>query len=69
MIRREDVKVVNITNDAFGNDFLEELAATLKEGNGAIGFGEAIVRFGQFWDDNDKHIRPQVVSKGDRGIE
>jgi len=65
----EDVIEMGIVKNPFGDDFFKQLAATLKEANGVVGFGEAVVGFGRFGNDNDKGVRPRVMSESDGGIE
>jgi len=61
--------MMRVREDAFGNDFLKQFAAALKEADRAVGSGEMVIRFGWLGDDNDKGIRPRVMTKSDRGIE
>ncbi len=35
---------LNVSVDSFGNDFLHQFASALKQADGAVGFGLAVVR-------------------------
>jgi len=48
--------VVDVTEDAFGDNFFKELAAALKKGDGAVSLGEAIIGFGWFGNDDNKSV-------------
>jgi len=61
----EDVVVMRVMKDLFGDDFLKQFAAALEEADWAISFGEAVVRFGRFGDDDNKSVRPRVMTEGD----
>jgi len=65
----ENVEIVRVGKDAFGNDFFQELTAALKEADRAIGLGEGIVGLVGFGDHDDNCLFPRVVSKRDRSIE
>ena len=57
---REDVVMVDVVEDVFGNDFLQQFPAAFKEGDGTIGFGKGIVGFGRLGDYNNKGVRPPL---------
>ena len=46
-----------------GNNLLKEFAMTFQKGNGAIGFGECIVRFLWFRDNDNLGLTSQVKMK------
>ena len=46
-----------------GDDFLEYLAMTFEEGDGAISFSKGVVRFLRFRDDHDFCFSPGVKMK------
>ena len=56
LCRGKDVIEVDVVENMFGNDFLKEFTATFKEGDGMVGFGKGVVRFGGFGDDNHKGV-------------
>jgi len=66
---REDVVVIRVVENLFGNDFLKQFATALKEADGVVGFGETVVGFGQLRDDNNKGIGPRVMAEGNGSVE
>ena len=64
----EDVIVMDVTKDTFGDDFFEEFSTTFKKGDRAVSFWEAVVRFGRFGNDDHKSVRPGVMTQGDCGV-
>ena len=58
----EDVIMVGIHKDTFGNNLLKEFATTFQEADGTVGLGETIVRLTWFGDDDDEGILPRVMA-------
>lgn len=65
----EDIIMVDVVKDAFGDNLLQKFAAAFKEGDRSVSFGEGVVRLCRFGNDYDKGVRPGVVTKGDGGVE
>ena len=60
---------MGIREDAFGDDFLQELATTFQKADGSVCLGEAIVRFVGFGDDDHDSLLPRMVSQRDHSVE
>jgi len=65
----EDVIGVGVRENVAGNNLLKEFSTTFEEADGAIGFGEAVVGFVWFWDDDNQCVFPRMESEGDGRVE